>query len=98
MVAKKKNVTSVDVDGVSVQIDNSFTESWDGLMLAAEMQRLDKDSEASEGVKMAAVIEYYTRSITNLDEVVAALGGGGVPAAKVFETLGVAIQKASSKN
>lgn len=98
MVAKKKNVTRVDVEGVSVEIDNSFTESWDGLMLAAEMQRLDKDSEASEGVKMAAVIEYYTRSITNLDEVVAALGGGGVPAATVFETLGVAIQKASSKN
>ena len=71
MAARRKNVTKVDVEGVSV---------------------------ASEGAKMATVIEYYTRSITNLDEVVAALGGGGVPAAKVFDTLGVAIQKASSKN
>lgn len=98
MAARRKNVTKVDVEGVSVEIDNSFTESWDGLMLAAEMQRLDKDNEASEGAKMATVIEYYTRSITNLDEVVAALGGGGVPAARVFDTLGAAIQKASSKN
>ena len=98
MAAQRKNVTKIDVDGVTVEIDNGFTESWDGLLLAAEMQRLGNDEEASEGAKMGAVIEYYRRSITNLDEVVEALGGGGIPAAKVFDTLGVAIQKASAKN
>ena len=98
MAAQRKNVTKIDVDGVAVEIDNGCTESWDGLLLAADMQRLGNDEEASEGEKMGAVIEYYKRSITNLDEVVAKLGGGGVPAVKVFDTLGAAIQKASAKN
>lgn len=98
MAARKSSVTKVDVNGVTVEIDYSFTESWDGLLLAAEMQRLGNDENASEGEKMAVVIEYYRRSIPNLDSVVNELGGGNIPAAKVFDTLGSAVQKASAKN
>ena len=98
MAAKKPTMKTIEVDGVSVQIDSSFLESWDGVMLAVEMQRLANDKTASEGAKMAAVVEYYQQAIPNLNEIIEALGGGSVSAGVVFDTLGKALEKASEKN
>ena len=98
MAARKPIMKTIEVDGVNVKLDSSFLESWDGVMMAVDMQRLAEDDEATEGSKVAAVVEYYRRAVPNLDEVAEALGGGGVSASKVFETLGKAIQKASGKN
>lgn len=97
-MAARKPKNAVEVDGITVIIDTDFVKSWDGVMQAVEMQRLANDEEATDADKMLALFGYYSRAIANIDAIKDALGGGNVPADKVFDIATRALQSGSSKN
>lgn len=84
-------------NAVEPVIDQEFVKSWDGIKLAAEMRKLAADPDASDGDKLSVLIDYYSRCVGNLDEVVESLGGGSVDASVVFAYLN-AHMAAQSKN
>ena len=98
MAARKPIYKNVEVDGVNVKINTDFLKSWDGVSKAVEMQRLSNDESATEGEKMVAIFEYYNSAVSNLDEVVEALGGASIDASVVFESIGKAITAVAGKN
>lgn len=98
MSGEKPVVKTVDVGGVSVKINVTFTQSWDGIMQAVEMQRINEDENSTEVSKVVAIVDYYSQAIANLEEVKEALGGGSVAAAEVFDVLGKALVEATGKN
>lgn len=98
MAARKPAAKAVEVDGVKVRIDTDYVKSWDGVAQAVEMQRLANDEEATDADKMLALFGYYSRAIANIDEIKEALGGGNVPADKVFDIATKALQSGNSKN
>ena len=97
-MAARKPIKPVDVDGVTVKIDTDYVKSWDGVMQAVEMQRLANDEDATDADKMMALFSYYSRAIANIDEIKESLGGGNVPADKVFDIATKALSSGSSKN
>ena len=78
MAARKQSQKAVEVDGVKVVVNTEFIRSWDGVRLTSEMRRLSADESAGEGEKVAAMMEYFTEAVPNVDEVVESLGGGAV--------------------
>lgn len=97
-MAARKPIKTVDVDGIAVKIDTDYVKSWDGVMQAVEMQRLANDEEATDADKLMSLFGYYSKAIANIDEIKEALGGGNVPADKVFDIATKALQLGSSKN
>ena len=97
-MAARKPKNAVEVDGITVVIDADYVKSWDGVMQAVEMQRLSTDEEATDADKMMALFSYYSKAIANIGEIKEALGGGNVPAERVFEIATKALQSGSSKN
>lgn len=95
MAARKPQTA---IDGVNIEIDTDFLKSWDGVLMAANMQRISNDEAISDGEKLLAVLEYYRRAVTNFDEVVENLGGGSAPASTVFETITKAFNASTAKN
>lgn len=98
MAASKSKVESADavkvveVDGVEVQVDTSYTQSWDGMRKAARMA----SSERTDEEKGVAMFEYYERAIANLDDVSDAMTGK--PADAVMGLLSRAVMAATPKN
>lgn len=67
-------------------IDNEFVQSWDGVKLMAELQRATEDGQDS--AKAAGLlVEYYSRMVKNIDEVIEAMGGGSVPFDEVIQAI-----------
>lgn len=85
-------VKAVEVDGVDVQVDTSYTQSWDGMRKAARMA----SSERTDEEKGVAMFEYYERAIANLDDVSDAMAGK--PADAVMGLLSRAVMAATPKN
>lgn len=84
-------------NAVEPVIDQEFVKSWDGIRLAAEMRKLAADEKASDGDKLSVLVDYYSRCVKNIDEVVESLGGGSTDASVVFAYLN-AHMAANSKN
>lgn len=97
-MAARKPKNAVEVDGITVVIDVDYVKSWDGVLQAVEMQRLSTDEAATDADKMMALFTYYNRAIANIDEIKEALGGGNVPADKVFAIATEALQSDRLKN
>lgn len=95
MAARKPQTA---IDGVNIEIDTDFLKSWDGVLMAANMQLISKDETISDGEKLLTVLEYYRRAVTNFDEVVESLGGGSAPASTVFEVFTKAFNASTAKN
>lgn len=67
-------------------IDNEFVKSWDGVKLMAELQKASE--EGNDPAKAAAIlVEYYSRMVENIDEVIEAMGGGSVPFDEVIQAI-----------
>lgn len=67
-------------------IDNEFVQSWDGVKLMAELQRATE--EGQDSAKAAGLlVEYYSRMVMNIDEVIEAMGGGSVSFDKVIQAI-----------
>ena len=98
MAARKSPIETVKVGDIAVKIDTAYMQSWDGVMAAAEMQKMANDESVSEGEKLYAILTYYENAIANLDDVKDACGGGKAPIAEVFNVLGQAIQASTAKN
>lgn len=84
-------------NAVAPVIDYTFVKSWDGVKLAADMRRLSLDPEAQDGDKLSVLLDYYSKCVSNMDEVVESLGGGSVDASVVFAYIN-AYMAANSKN
>lgn len=84
-------VELVDVGGIEVEVDRAFARSWQGLRLFSVMNDPSLDYDG----KLPAVIEYYTRAITNIDEVAEAVGGD---ARKTVEVANAALKADEPKN
>ena len=97
MAARKPAAKAAEVDGVKVVIDTAYQSSWDGVMQAAYMQKRSEDETADNGTKFLAVLEYYNRVVSNMDEVKEALGGNP-PAEKMLNLIQKALADADSKN
>ena len=91
-MAAKSPVKAVDVDGIEVQVDTAYVQSWDGMRKAARMA----SSERTDEEKGVAVFEYYERAIPNLDDVSEAMAGN--PADEVMGLLSRAVMEATPKN
>ena len=85
-------VKAVEVDGIEVQVDTSYTQSWDGMRKAARMA----SSERTDEEKGVAMFEYYERAIANIDDVSDAMAGK--PADAVMGVLSRAVMAATPKN
>lgn len=85
-------VKAVEVDGIEVQVDTSYTQSWDGMRKAARMA----SSERTDEEKGVAMFEYYERAIANLDDVSDVMAGK--PADAVMDVLSRAVMAATPKN
>lgn len=90
--AENSAVKAVEVDGIEVQVDTAYTQSWDGMRKAARMA----SSERTDEEKGVAVFEYYERAIPNLDDVSEAMAGK--PADEVMGLLSKAVMAATPKN
>ena len=88
---KADNVT-VDVDGLSVDVDLAYTRSWAGVRQAARMV----SSQLDDTAKFVAMVEYYESAIANMDEVTEAIGSS--EADKAFQVFADAVKKATPKN
>ena len=91
-MAAKSPVKAVEVDGIEVQVDTAYVQSWDGMRKAARMA----SSERTDEEKGVAVFEYYERAIANLDDVSEAVAGK--PADEVMGLLSRAVMEATPKN
>lgn len=91
MTAKKK-IASVEVDGVKVEVDVDYTQSWDGIRKSAHVA----SSELTDEERGSKAFEYYEHAIANIDDVSQKLGDE--PALKVMEILNAAITEATPKN
>lgn len=96
MAAKKKGAkpVEVEVDGIAVRVDAGYASSWDGLCEIARMQ----SDELSESERFLATMGFYRNVVENVDEVVAALGGGSLPANDILSFLARAVVEATPKN
>lgn len=90
--AENSAVKAVEIDGIEVQVDTAYTQSWDGMRKAARMA----SSERTDEEKGVAVFEYYERAIPNLDDVSEAMAGK--PADEVMGLLSKAVMAATPKN
>ena len=90
--AENSAVKAVEVDGIEVQVDTAYVQSWDGMRKAARMA----SSERTDEEKGVAVFEYYERAIPNLDDVSEAMAGK--PADEVMGLLSRAVMEATPKN
>lgn len=67
-------------------IDNEFVQSWDGVKLMAELQKASEDGK--DPAKAAGLlVEYYSRMVKNIDEVIESMGGGSVPFDEVIQAI-----------
>lgn len=71
---------------MAVEFDNEYITSWDGVKLMAELQKASEDGQDS--AKAAGLlVEYYSRMVKNIDEVIEAMGGGSVSFDKVIQAI-----------
>lgn len=103
MAAKKSTGKTVDVDGIKVEINQEYINSWDGVIYASKMNKLfteakDSDKELDEAEVINVVLPYYQNAIANIDSIIEQLGGGNVPFADVFAVLSNALSIGSEKN
>ena len=97
-MAARKQAAGVEIDGIRIEIDHDYVSSWEGVVQAAEIQRLAKlcdenpDDEGLKSEMMIATIGYYTKVVANIDDL------KGVPADKVFAAATEALNSGSSKN
>ena len=67
-------------------INEEFVKSWDGVKLMAELQKASE--EGKDSAKAAAIlVEYYSRMVENIDEVIESMGGGSVPFDEVIQAI-----------
>ena len=81
-----------------IRFDQDYIQSWDGVMAYARMQRLAADPKATDAQKLVAVAEFMDGAVANIDEVIAEMGGGNVPAEQVFAAISAAMAEAQPKN
>lgn len=103
MAAKKSTGKTVDVDGIKVEINQEYINSWDGVIYASKMNKLfaeakESDKELDEAEVINVVLPYYQNAIANIDSIIEQLGGGNVPFADVFAVLSNALSIGSEKN
>lgn len=67
-------------------IDNEFVQSWDGVKLMAELQKASEDGK-DQAKAAGLLVEYYSRMVKNIDEVIEAMGGGSVPFDEVIQAI-----------
>lgn len=65
----KKDIRTVEVEGITVEIDVSYAKSWPGLILASRLRADDIET----GEKAMAMVEYYDRACPNIKSVWQAL-------------------------
>lgn len=102
-MAARKPQNVVDVDGIKVEINLEYINSWDGVIYASEMNKLfteakESGKELDEAEVIKVVLPYYQNAIANIDSIKDQLGGGNVPFADVFAVLSNALSKGSAKN
>lgn len=93
----KDKVVTVKRDGINVDIDLAYMRSWEGLVVAADMQ----SSRLDDGAKFLATVEYYRTACPNIDEVNAALKAATkdeVTAADVIAFVAECVKEATPKN
>ena len=102
-MAARKPQSVVDVDGIKVEINLDYINSWDGVIYASEMNKLfteakESNRELNEAEVINVVLPYYQNAIANIDSIKEQLGGGNVPFADVFAVLSNALSEGSAKN
>lgn len=63
-------IKTVEVDGIKVDVNLGFVQSWNGIRLAARME----SSEHTDDERALATVSYMEHSIVNLDEVSSKIG------------------------
>lgn len=78
--ATEPTIKTVEVDGIEVDVNLSFVQSWNGVRLAARMS----SSELTDDERGLATVSYMEHAIVNLDEVSAKIGGERTDVALAF--------------
>lgn len=91
------DVVTIERDGIAVEVDTAFIHSWEGIVLAADMQsdRLD-DSQ-----RLVATVDYYRHvcpNIADVDEAMSAEDGKPVDAGKLMQFVADCVKEATPKN
>lgn len=93
-----KDVTSIEVDGITVEIDQAYVRSWPGLDAAARMQ----DESLTQTERFVATVRYYSGVCPNINDVLAALREARpdeeVTGSDVMEFVARAIRESTPKN
>lgn len=95
MAAAKDNadgIVTVELEGVEVQVDTSYTRTWEGVHHLRRM----RDTSLSDDDRFFEVVDYYDRVVVNADEVAEKLGG--VDANAIYDFMGKAVREAAPKN
>lgn len=88
----EESIRKVEVNGIEVEVDTAYMQSWRGVKLAARMQAGDR----TEAEKLTDIIAYYEAIVPNLPDIEEAMPDA--PAAEMVELLAEAVGKAVPKN
>ena len=91
-MAESQSLATVTVDGIEVQVDTAYIESWEGVLKNARMQ----SDELSPSEKVIAITEFYAGAVANVDEITREMGGR--PFVEVIGVLSKAVLEATPKN
>lgn len=87
-------VQTVEIDGITVEVNSSYFTSWGGVLQGAEIMRVSKDENATDIEKVGAMLPYFEHAVANFADVLEAMGGDDADAAEVIQVINEAISKA----
>lgn len=88
---------AVERDGIEVDVDLAFARTWQGVVLAADMQ----SERLGEAQRFVAMVDYYRHICPNIDDVDAALSdreGAPVEVGELMQFVAEAVREATPKN
>lgn len=87
-------MVEVEVDGISVQVNDAYFTSWGGVRQAAEIMRVSKDENATDMEKVGVMLPYFENAVANFPAVLEVMGGDSANVSDVIKVINDAISKA----
>lgn len=88
------DIQTVEIDGITVEVNSSYFTSWGGVRQAAEIMRVSKDENATDMEKVGVMLPYFEHAVANFADVLEAMGGDDANVADVIQLINEAISKA----
>ena len=88
-----KVIETVEVDGISIDVNVSYFTSWKGVKQASEVMSVANDSNANDMQRVGVMLPYFEGAVANFDDVLEALGGDDASILDVITTVQTAISK-----